>query len=55
MDEEKVKCTPGYMGHGNILLIGGGRQYKDDKLLKSLIIIKHLDTFSLASSYNSLT
>ena len=48
MGVERVKRTPGYMARRRILLVRGRRQYKDDKLLKSLISIKHLPTFSLA-------
>ena len=55
MGKERVRHTLGCMDYRRILLVRGRRQYKDDKLLKSLIIIKHLATFSLASSYNSLS
>ena len=55
MEEEKVKCTPGYMAHGKTLLIRGRKEYKDDKILKSFIITKCMTTFFPASSYNSVT
>ena len=55
MGEERVKRTPNYMAHKRTFLIGGRKQYKDDKLLKSLIITKCMTTLFLASSYNSVT
>ena len=55
MEEEMVKYTLGYMARRRTLLVGGRKQYKDDKIFNLLIITKHLATFFLASSYNSVT
>ena len=54
MGKERVKRTIGYMACRRTFLVGGRKQYKDDKLLKSLIITKCMITFFLASPYNSV-
>ena len=55
MGEERFKHTPDYMARMRTFLAGGRKQYKDDKLLKLLIITKCMNTFFSASSYNSVT
>ena len=55
MDEEEVKYTPNYVAYDKTLLIGRREKYKDDKSLKTFIIIKCMATHFLVPSYNCVT
>ena len=55
MDEEEVKYTPNGMACKRTLLIGGREQYKNDKPLQRLIIIKCMATLFPVPSYNNVT
>ena len=55
MGEEEVKHTPSYVACGKTLLVGGRKWYKDDKSLKTFIIIKCMATLFLVPSYNRVT
>ena len=55
MDEEEVKHTPSYVAYEKTLLLGGRKQYMDDKSLKMFIIIKCMATLFLVPSYNHVT
>ena len=55
MGEEEVKHTPNYVACKKTLLVGGRKRYKDDKSLKTFIIIKCMATLFLVPSYNRVT
>ena len=55
MGEEEVKHTPSYVAFGKTLLVGGRKWYKDDKSLKTFIIIKCMATLFPVPSYNHFT
>ena len=52
MGGEEVKHAPSYMAYKKTLLVGGRERYKDDKLLKTFIIIKCMATLFPVPSYN---
>ena len=55
MGEEEVKHTPSYVSYEKTLLIGGRKLYKDDKSLKTFIIIKCMATLFSVPFYNRVT
>ena len=55
MGREEVKHAPSYASYKKTLLVGGRERYKDDKLLKTVIIIKCMATLFPVTSYNRVT
>ena len=55
MGKEEVKHTLSYVAYEKTLLVGGRKWYKDDKSLKTFIIIKCMATLFLVPSYNRVT
>ena len=55
MGKEEVKHTPNYMACEKTLLVGERKLYKDDKSLKTFIIIKCMATLFSVPSYNHVT